>query len=241
LIKKQQEELQKLNQRIAENTRYYNQQLDAQNQKVEMLRSQLAEQLRPANVNPTTPSESDDWLSIISTPNPSPPQGTAITEQQARGLVQQELSRQQQAYQQEAQKVAQLNQRFAQEYPELNQDEAARTLIQNQFLNLSSLRPDLPAEERYKLAIANSLELLPKLRPVTQQRAQAQQQQQVRKRNQDTSGYMPVQGQGVPTSQAPTPAFPFADTRPIEVRMSKAQEDMKKRQAEYAARMLGGS
>ena len=239
LIRKQQEELEKVNQRLAENTRYYNQQLDVQNQKVDLLRAQLAEQLRPAQAQPqAAPADSDDWLSLISSPAPAQPQASPITEQQARALVQQELTRQQQAYQSEYQKVNQLNQRFAQEYPELNQDEAARTLIQNQFLNLASLRPDLPVEERYKLAVSNSLELLPRLKPVTQQREQTQ---QVRKRSNDTSGYMPVQGQGAPAGAPPPTNVPaFADPRPVHERIARAQVDMQKMQQSYANRMMGG-
>jgi hypothetical protein len=139
------------------------------NQQINLLRCHLNEQLRPQAQSTTPAPQSDDWMSMLTggssnTPAPATQGERLMTPSEVRRMIQEEDQRKAQAHYQETQKVEELNSRFMAEYPDLAKNQAAVKLIQNQFLAVSNLRPDLPAESRYRLAVDNvQQEMLPLL------------------------------------------------------------------------------
>lgn len=140
-------------------------------QEISLLRKQLSEAVTKSTgrPEPAAPSgNSDNWMEFLGVnQQQSQPQQSnqPLTAEEVRRIYQEEEARKHQAQAMEAQKVEQLNARFAVEHPELAKDPNAVTLIRNQFLALSNIRPDLSAEQRYQFAIDNVVkDVLPNLK-----------------------------------------------------------------------------
>lgn len=146
---------------------------DTANQQISLLRGQLAEAVRPqAQHAPAQPTDDGGIFSFLNggaapTQTPANAQGERLmTPSEVRRMIQEEKQREAQAHYAEAQKIEELNSRFMAEFPELAKNPNAIAAVRNQFQAVSNLRSDLPAEQRYRLAIDNvQQQLMPLLAP----------------------------------------------------------------------------
>lgn len=179
-VAKLQKQLEEVNSKFEAQRNLLLQSTNNHSQEISLLRKQLSEAVsrNTGRPEPAAPSgNSDNWMEFLGVnPQQSQPQQQSqqpLTAEEVRRIYQEEEARKQQAHAQEHQKVEQLNARFAVEHPELAKDPNAVTLIRNQFLALSQVRPDLTAEQRYQFAIDNVVkDVLPNLKiqqPVKEQ------------------------------------------------------------------------
>ena len=167
-LKQEREAREALEQQVKDLRNHSLRSTETANQQINLLRGQLTEVVRPQATPATSAAPaSDDWMSMLSggAPAAAPAQGERLmTPSEVRRMIQEEKQREAQAHYQEAAKIEELNSRFMVEYPDLAANPAAIKAIKNQFTAVSNLRPDLPADQRYRLAIDNvQQELLPLL------------------------------------------------------------------------------
>lgn len=204
------------------------QQSNQHNQELGLLRRQLSESVSRTNgqtlPEPQQQVQTDDWMSFLgggtTSSQPAPTQQTQkpLTEAEVRRIWAEEEQKKQMAMHQEHQRIETLNARFEVEHPELAKNPQAAAIIRNQFLAATNLRPDLPAEQRYQLAIANAKDLLPQI-PVPQQEKKA--------KNPPNNPYMPNIFGAPPSRVSNQNLANMVDYTPQEERFAQRQEQMK--------------
>lgn len=238
-LERERESRQRLEQQVNDLRNHQLRSAEASSQQISLLRGQLAEAVRPQAqaAAPAQANVTDDWMSFLGNGAPqqqqqSAPQqqGGLFSEQQVRSIIQKEKEREAQAHFAEAQKVQELNARFVAEFPELRENQTAIRLIQNQFQAVSNLRPDLPAETRYKMAVDNvRTEMLPL---VAAPKEKNKEKEPVDK--QPTNPYMPSIFAPPPGQASLQTRLGIVDDRSLEDKMAKRQQEIVQQQKQQA-------